>query len=344
MPMIVRVALTLALALLSSCGTVRDGDRPGGLPSTTVACVAGAQGYELRFPETWFTNDADIAESCRFFHPAPFTLEPGTEAAGIAVSVRLNPMSADEVIPPPGGSPADETVERRATTVAGRAAVRRVTLATGRALRPEGTRAVSWFVDAPNGTIVATTSEAASAGRYEDNVDVLDAMVQSLRLFQPRDCSAAQSVPEAMPQAELPEHVSAIRKEIIQAATACDYTRLAELALAGDGTFTFSFGGGEGPAQFWREAEATGQEPLRLLVELFSGPFGTRSVDGGTQYVWPSAHAFETWDDVPPVARDHLRSIYDEETLGRFERFGSYLGHRIGITDSGDWIFYVAGD
>ena len=179
----VRVAVTLALALLSSCGNAADGGQTASQPSATVSCVAAEQGYELRFPESWFTNDAGIAEPCRYFHPEPFTVEPGTEVTGIAVSVGLDPVSADEGTPPPGESSAAETIERRATTVAGRAAVRRVTVATGGALRPEGTRAVSWFVDAPNGPLVATTSEAASAGRYEDNVDVLDAMVQSLRLF-----------------------------------------------------------------------------------------------------------------------------------------------------------------
>jgi hypothetical protein len=344
MPMLVRAAAMLALALLSACGNARDGGPAGELPSAMVDCVAAKQGYELRFPEDWFTNDAGIAEPCRFFHPEPFTVDAGTEAAGIAVSVRLNPMSADQVTPSSDGPSAAETVERRATTVSGRAAVRLVTVATEGALRPEGARAVSWFVDASNGTVVATTSEAASAGRFQENVDVLDAMVHSLRLFQPQDCSAAQSAPDPVPQPDLPELVSEIRMQIIQAASACDYSRLAELALAGDSTFSFSFGGGEEPADFWRAAEGSGEAPLRLLVELLDGPFGTRSVDGVTQYLWPSAYAYERWDDVPQVARDHVADVYDEETLARFEQFGSYLGHRVGITGTGDWVFYIAGD
>jgi len=334
----------LALVLLSSCGDAGAGDPTTGRRSPTVGCVAAEQGYELRYPENWFKNDAGIAEPCRFFHPEPFTVEAGTEVAGIAVSARLHPASSEQVTPPPGGSPAARTVERRPTTIDGRAAVRVVTLAAGSALRPEGTRAVTWFVDASNGTFVATTSEAASAGRYEDHVEVLDAMVQSLRLFPPQNCSAAQPATDLTPQAELPEPVSSIRMRIIEAATACDYVKLAELAVAGDGTFTFSFGGGEEPAEFWRAAEATGEAPLRLLVELLDRPFGTRSVEGVTQYLWPSAYADERWDDVPPASRDELRGIYDEEALRRFEELGSYAGHRVGITAGGDWIFYVAGD
>jgi len=342
--MLGRVAAILALALLSSCGDAGAGDPATSLPSGTVSCVAAEQGYELRYPENWFKNDGGVDEPCRFFHPEPFTVEAGTEVAGIAVSARLYPVSSEQVTPPPGGSPEARTLERRATTIDSRAAVRVVTLATGSALRPEGTRAVTWFVDASDGTFVAITSDAASAGRYEDNVEVLDAMVQSLRLFPPQTCSAAQSAPDPTPQAELPEPVSAVRGQIVEAAIACDYLKLAELALAGEGTFTFSFGGGEDPAEFWRAAEATGEAPLRLLVELLGRPFGTRSVEGTTQYLWPSAYAYEAWDDVPPAARDDLGGIYDEEALGRFEQFGSYVGHRVGITGSGDWIFYVAGD
>ena len=185
MPVLARVTAILALALLSVCGKEGAGDSTTNLPSVTVSCVAAEHGYEVRFPEHWFTDNSGIAEPCRYFHPEPFTVETATEGTGVAVTVRLDGVSAEEVTPPGEESSPARTVERRATTVAGRAAVRVVTVTDGAAVRPEGTRAVSWFVDGPNGTIVATTSEAAAAGRYEDNVNVLDAMVQSLRVFEP---------------------------------------------------------------------------------------------------------------------------------------------------------------
>ena len=311
----------------------------------TVSCVAPERGYHLEFPKSWYTNDAGIAEPCRFFHPEPFTVAPRTEAAGLAVSVRINPRAFDDVPPPAEGSAAVEILGRRTTTVDGRPAVRAETRATGNALLPRGTRAVSWFVDAGDGTLVATTSEAAEAGRYQDNVKVLDAMIESLRLSDRKStCSTGRSTPTPTRQSELPQAVSNMRMAIIEAARACDYDKLAELALAGDGAFTYSFGGGGRPAAFWREAEAAGEAPLRLLVELLDGPSATREVGGTTQYLWPAAYAFERWQDVPVSAREDLRRMYGDEDLRRFEQFGSYVGHRVGITESGDWIFFVGGD
>lgn len=319
--------------------------QPDVAPPETVTCVAPERGYRLEFPKGWYTNDAGIAEPCRFFHPEPFTLMPETEATGVAISVRLNPVAFDEVAPSPGGSAAIEVLGRRTTTIDGRPAVRAETRATGSGLLPRGTRAVSWFVDAGDGTLVATTSEAAGAGRHQDSVKVLDDMIESLRISDRKStCSTGRATAAPTTQAVLPQPVSAMRMAIIDAARACDYDKLAELALGGNGTFTYSFGGGGRPAAFWREGEAAGQAPLRLLVELLNGPSATRDAGGTAQFVWPAAYAFERWDDVPVPAREDVGRIYSEEDLRQFEQFGSYLGHRVGITESGDWIFYVGGD
>ncbi len=202
-----------------------------------------------------------------------------------------------------------------------------------------------WFVDAGDGTLVATTSEAAAAGRYEDNVKVLDAMMRSLHLSERKStCSTGRPAPAPTRRPELPEAVSATRMAIIEAARACDYDKLAQLARAGDSPFTYSFGGGGRPAAFWREAEAAGQAPLRMLVELLDGPAAIREAGGTTQYLWPAAYAFERWEDVPASAREDLRRMYGDDDLRRFEQFGSYVGHRVGITENGDWIFFVGGD
>lgn len=314
------------------------------LPGTTT-CVAPDRGYRLQFPKSWHTNDAGIAEPCRFFHPEPFTLVPETEAPGLAISVRLNPLAFSEVAPSPERSAAREILGRRTTTIDGRSAVRAETRATGAGLLPRGTRAVSWFVDAGDGTLVATTSEAAGAGSYQDSVEVLDGIIDSLRISDREStCSTGRSTAVPTRPSGLPQPVSRMRVAIIDAARACDYDKLAELALAGNGAFTYSFGGGGRPAAFWREGEAAGQAPLRLLVELLNGPSATREGGGTAQYVWPAAYAFERWEDVPAPAREDLGRIYSEEDLRQFEQFGSYLGHRVGITENGDWIFYVGGD
>jgi len=351
-------ALVLAVAL-AACGNSDDrvspprSAQPGATMTTppvtekpgTQTCAAPERGYRLEFPRPWFTNDSGIAEPCRFFHPEPFTLAPRTEATGIAINVRLNPVAFGEVAPTPEGSSAGEVLGHRTATIDGRPAVRAEMRTTAPGLRPPGTRVTGWFVDAGDGTLVATTSEAAAAGRYDDNVKVLDAMMQSLRLSDREStCSTGRSAPPPTRHPDLPEAVSATRTAIIEASRACDYDKLAELGLPGDGPFTYSFGGGGRPAAFWKEAEAAGQAPLRMLLELLDGPAATREAGGTTQYLWPVAYAFERWEEVPASARDDLRRIYGEEDLRRFEQFGSYVGHRVGITESGDWIFFVGGD
>lgn len=67
-------------------------------------------------------------------------------------------------------------------------------------------------------------------------------------------------------------------------------------------------------------------------------------MEAGTQYVWPSAYAYERWDDVPSAEREDLGRLYGDEDLLRFDQFGSYLGERVGITEGGDWTFFVGGD
>jgi hypothetical protein len=358
-PALSRMALVLVLAgALGACGDAGDGAGsppstgpgattapPGSAAPGTVVCDASERGYRLEFPESWFTNEAGIAEPCRFFHPEPFTVAPRTEATGIAVNVRLNPVALEKVAPPPEGSPASEVLGHRKTTIDGRPSVRAETRSKGQGLVPPGTRSVSWFVDAGDATLVATTSEAAAAGRYQDNVKVLDAMMQTLRLSDRKStCSTGRSTPAPTRRSELPDAVSRTRLAIIEAARACDYDRLAQLALAGDSQFTYSFGGQGRPAAFWREAEAAGQAPLRTLVELLDGPSAIREAGGTTQYLWPVAYAFERWEDVPASAKEDLRRLYGDEDLRRFEQFGSYVGERVAITESGDWIFFVGGD
>ena len=125
---------------------------------------------------------------------------------------------------------------------------------------------------------------------------------------------------------------------------ACDFDALAELARRGDSTFTHSFGGGDDPAAAWRQDETAGRPVLRTLVQVMRMPVSSRAVAAGTQYVWPSAFGYDRWQDVPGSDRDALRPIYGDDDLRGFEAFGSYAGYRVGITDGGDWIFFVGGD
>ncbi|MDQ4098319.1 MAG: hypothetical protein M3144_10690, partial [Actinomycetota bacterium] len=241
---------------------------------------------------------------------------------------------------------ASKLLDRREAPVAGNRAVRVETAATGAALLPEGTRGVRYYVDFGPRTLVATTLETAEAGTFRSNTEVLDRMLATLTELDAGDisCSAARLPATVSPAPELPGPVAATRNAILHAAAACDYKALAELALAGEGPFTYSFGDRGAPAEFWQHAEARGEDALATLVELLSLPFATRATDGTMQYLWPSAYAYERWADVPAAHREALRRLYDEDDLRRFQEFGTYSGHRVGITEAGDWLFFVGGD
>jgi hypothetical protein len=148
-------------------------------------------------------------------------------------------------------------------------------------------------------------------------------------------CSAAGLSADLPEQPGLPAPVAETRRAIAEVAAACDYEVLEALALS-DGTFTYSFGEGEGPAAFWRDAEGRGEEPLALLVLLLDLPH----VKEDRFYTWPSAAGARATDE----AWESLKAVFTEEEIDQWRRFGAYLGYRVGITAGGDWAFYVAGD
>jgi hypothetical protein len=152
-------------------------------------------------------------------------------------------------------------------------------------------------------------------------------------------CSAAgMSIPYA--QAGLPVNVAELRRDIVRAASLCDFAALAELAADG---FTSSFGGGG--IELLAEREAEGDDLLATLVEILEMPYAEVSYeDGTTYYYWPRAFSYDSWDEVPEADKDDLRSLYSEEDFAGFADFGGYLGWRAGITADGKWRFFVAGD
>src|ERR671918_1201980 len=148
-------------------------------------------------------------------------------------------------------------------------------------------------------------------------------------------CSAAGLSADLPEQPGLPAPVAETRRAIVEAAAVCDYEVLEGLALS-NGRFTYSFGEGDGPAAFWRDAEGRGEEPLGLLVRLLGLPH----VKGGRFYTWPSAAGARATDE----DWESLEAVFTEEEIDSWRRFGAYIGYRVGITASGDWAFYVAGD
>lgn len=343
------LAVLLVAVAAGACGNDEEDHRPGDPPASTAttvpawqSCQAPQAGYALEFPPDWHTH------GCHWFHPEPFALEPATDSPGVAVHVRMVDADLATHTGRVVASPAAEVLRREDRRVAGRQAVLVVARATGEALFPAGTRTYAYYVAADARTLAATASDLGlpEGTDYGNATEVLDRMMESLRFLVPptRPCSAAGLSAPPEPQPALPAAVAATRRAIAEAATACDYGRLAELAGGGRRPFTAAFGGASDVAAHWQRTEQAGDEPLRYLVGLLERPFARRELDGTAQFLWPSAYAYDRWRDVPGEEREALRPLYDDEDFESFERFGGYAGYRVGIAADGEWLFFVAGD
>ena len=158
---------------------------------------------------------------------------------------------------------------------------------------------------------------------WDRNRGVLEAMVKAVKIAAKAPCSAAGLAPSPVPE-DLPQPVAEIRRSIVAAATACDFTRLA--ALARPGTFSYSFGQRGHPAAAWRNQEMGDTPVLRILAELLDRPFTSRPVGSQTQYVWPRAYAYERWSEVPPRGARRTRPAIRPLGLREFREVRQLLG------------------
>lgn len=153
-------------------------------------------------------------------------------------------------------------------------------------------------------------------------------------------CSAS-AVSGLEDQSGLPAAVAETRGEVFAAAASCDWGRL-DRVLGTD--FSYSFGAFDDPIGYWQELEQQGDQPMRFLAELLDRPFATIASEGSTYYVWPSAFARDAWAEVTDAEREALRPLYDDADFTAFADFGAYIGYRVGISEAGEWAFFVAGD
>jgi hypothetical protein len=117
--------------------------------------------------------DGREIEPCTFFDPQPLTLEPGTEATGVAVRLDVRDVPLEQARRDTGG----EQEDRR---LGGRAAVRATGTYEDETLLPAGTRFTTWLVDLDGRTLLLTADSAARSD-YEANIEVLDAMAQTVQ-------------------------------------------------------------------------------------------------------------------------------------------------------------------
>jgi hypothetical protein len=142
-------------------------------------------------------------------------------------------------------------------------------------------------------------------------------------------------VPEPDPLEALPEDVLATRSALLDAARAEDWDAI-EALIPTDALFTSVIDGDDDHVAYYRSLET---DVLAHVVELLEGPFAV--LDDIT--VWPELHArvpFAFGAD----EREDLEDRFGAERLAEWEDAGAYLGWRIGIIETGEWIFLVAGD
>lgn len=156
------------------------------------------------------------------------------------------------------------------------------------------------------------------------------------------DCSTA-GLRLTLPDQELPEPVADVRQRVFDAAVACDYDTLEQVALEQGEGFTFSYGAGpdDSAAEHWRGLEESGAEdPMRVLATILTMPF-TRNESGS--YAWPTAYSEAPTDEAWQALVDS--GLYSQEEIELMRSGGTgYVGYRTAITAEGDWQFFVAGD
>ena len=106
-----------------------------------------------------------------------------------------------------------------------------------------------------------------------------------------------------------------VRKRVFDAAVACDYDTLEEIALEKGAGFTFSYGGSEDASEYWRGVEEDSSEqpkPMRALATILTLPF-TRNECGS--YAWPTAYSerptVEAWQALVDAG------LYTPEEVGQ---------------------------
>jgi hypothetical protein len=191
------IVLVLSLVVLVGCG---NGEQAG--TTTTAAEVATTEtaapdsadelvltqecsspaGYRLSYPEDWVTNEEEANQlpPCSLFDPESVELgETLHIPESIAIRAGIEPVVFDSTV----DRLFEEELDRQDVQVAGRAAVRLETRATGEGLLQPGVLATSYRVDLGDRTFIATTYDVDELD-YETKQEILDRMMETLRFVE----------------------------------------------------------------------------------------------------------------------------------------------------------------
>ncbi|MDP9430471.1 MAG: hypothetical protein M3Q47_17155 [Actinomycetota bacterium] len=142
-------------------------------PQAETASCTSADGYRVRYPADWSTNEAGVLPACSWFGPGEVVVPEASDVRTAPVTLQVvdGPL-AEVAVPMP------DEVARIELQVAGRPAVRTEQVTT-LGLFPEGTRITTWALDLGDRTLLADAVEL-SGGDHESAVAALDEMVGGL--------------------------------------------------------------------------------------------------------------------------------------------------------------------
>lgn len=190
------------------------------------------------------------------------------------------------------------------------------------------------------GNDVATDAAATDAVTVTETVTRTETVVA-----EPEVACSTSGLRLTLPGQDLPPEVAEVRRRVFDAAVACDYETLEQIALEQGEGFTYSYGGDSSAAEFWRALEAgalsdPGPPPMRALATILALPY-TRNETGS--YAWPTAYTESPTDADWQALVDAGLYTAEQIDVMRTDATG-YLGYRTAITPDGDWQFFVAGD
>lgn len=145
----------------------------------------------------------------------------------------------------------------------------------------------------------------------------------------------------------LPFPTRRMRELILEATKSGDINKLRLIIGNGDAATQLSLGGFDGdPIEFLKEqsGDPDGHEILAILEEILES--GYVHVDKGTDqemYIWPYFFSLPI-DSLTEKQRVELFRIVTYGDYVEFKDFGGYIFYRAGISPTGRWEFFVAGD
>jgi len=146
---------------------------------------------------------------------------------------------------------------------------------------------------------------------------------------------------------KLPFPTRRMHELILEATKSGDIEKLRALIGVGDSATQLSLGGFEGDAiDFLKQqsGDPDGYELLAILEEVLEAGFV--HLDEGTDrelYVWPYFFAVPL-DTLSAPQKVELFRIVTFGDYQDFKDFGGYIFYRVGISPTGRWQFFVAGD